>query len=227
MQVEKIMVGETPYAIWDWELQKKNVRFLKGIDPEYYRYVANVNSGKLEDDDKQRAALALRINYYQALETFFALLAATIQAPKCPLGWMLTYRDKELKNVINNITLEHDIYTRLKDKEITWKGLAHLVHKNAVIDNERKTTLCDNIGMAWKRFADDFLKDSNYFEYNSAKHGLRIMPGGFYLSIGKAEQWGIPAPPEKMECLGGSNYGSSFFVKTRISENDNINFGPR
>jgi hypothetical protein len=36
MQVIKFMVDESPYACWDWELERKNLEFLEGIDSEYF-----------------------------------------------------------------------------------------------------------------------------------------------------------------------------------------------
>ena len=36
MEYVKFVVHENPYVCWDWELKKKNLEFLEGIDPEYY-----------------------------------------------------------------------------------------------------------------------------------------------------------------------------------------------
>jgi hypothetical protein len=49
-------------------------------------------------------------------------------------------------------------------------------------------------------------------EYNSIKHGFRAAPGGFHLSIGQEESYGVAPPAEKMAYAGGSTFGTSYFL---------------
>ena len=64
-------------------------------------------------------------------------------------------------------------------------------------------------------------------EYNSAKHGLRTSLGGFSLRVGLEETPGIPAPRDKMQSLGGSVFGTSYFTVEKIIDNKRLNFRPR
>jgi len=219
-------VNERGCAFSDWDLQKKNIEFLEGIDPGYYSFIASTSLEKLNSEDKHYAALSLRISYYQGLETLFALIAATVQAPKCPMGWMLAYENHELKNVVRKISSESEIYTRLKLDYVSWERLAILIHSGVNAEENEKKSVSEKFGFAWRGLASDFLDTNHEAEYNSAKHGLRVRSGGFSLSFGQADVWGVSAPPEKMECLGGSEHGTSFFVKTKISERDKVNFKP-
>lgn len=225
-ETETFVVGQRACAFSDWGLRKKNIEFLEGIDSGYFSFIASTNLEKLTGEDRHYAALSLRISYYQGLETLFALLAATVQAPNCPLGWMLAYENKELNAVVQKISSESDIYTRLKVDYISWESLAGLIHAQVNIEKNEKLAVSEKFGLAWRTLAADFLDSNQVAEYNSAKHGLRVRSGGFSLSFGKADVWGVSAPPEKMECIGGSEYGASFFVKSKISEN-NINFSSR
>lgn len=84
------VVNETPFVCWDWDLQEKNPDFLRGIDARFYQYVVGSNIEHLNGEHKHRAALSIRLAYSQALETLFALLGALVQAPACPLGWLLS-----------------------------------------------------------------------------------------------------------------------------------------
>ena len=52
LEVFKFVIHETPFACWDWELQKKNREFLEGINAEYFKYVEEVFSFGLTDDAK-------------------------------------------------------------------------------------------------------------------------------------------------------------------------------
>ena len=227
METVTFAVNQRACAFSDWELRKKNIEFLEGIDPGYYSFIASTNLEKLTSKDKQYAALSLRISYYQGLETLFALIAATVQAPNCPLGWMLAYKNHELKKVVQKISSESDIYTRLRIDYVSWERLANLIHSHVKVEENEKKSVSERFGFAWRGLASDFLDTNHEDEYNSAKHGLRVRSGGFSLSVGKTNVWGVSAPPDKMECLGGSEHGTTFFVKTKISERDEVNFRPK
>ncbi len=75
-------------------------------------------------------------------------------------------------------------------------------------------------GRLWGRFANDFLNDMARREYNSLKHGFRIDPGGFSVSVGWERSPGLPCPPEAMHSIGGSQFGSSFFVKEKFHKHN-------
>ena len=227
METVKFTVDQKACAFSDWELRKKNIEFLEGIDPGYFSYIASTNLEKLTGEDRHYAALSLRISYYQGLETLFALIAATIQAPDCPLGWMLAYENNELKNVVQKISSESDIFTRLRLEYFSWENVSDLIHSYVNAENNEKKTVSEKFGFAWRSMAAYFLDKNHEAEYNSAKHGLRVKSGGFSVSIGKSDSWGVSAPPEKMECIGGSDHGTSFFFKTKISEDNRINFRPK
>lgn len=233
METETFVVDQRACAFSDWELRKKNIEFLEGIDPGYFSFIASTNLEKLTGEDRHYAALSLRISYYHGLETLFSLLAATVQAPNCPLGWMLAYKNEELINVVRQISSESDIFTKLKVDYVSWESLAVLIHSQVNVEKNEKVAISEKFGFAWRSLADDFLDRNHEGEYNSAKHGLRVRPGGFSASIGigigigKAEVWGVSAPPEKMEYIGGSEHGASFFVKTKICETNKINFRPK
>jgi hypothetical protein len=64
----------------------------------------------------------------------------------------------------------------------------------------------------WKRLAGQFLQGDFAAEYNSIKHSLRIMPGGFSVRFGVQKNPGEPAAAGNMHSLGGSEFGSSFYV---------------
>ena len=47
-------------------------------------------------------------------QTFFALLASAIQAPDCPVGWMLSYQTSQLRSVVLKLLRGEQIYSKLK-----------------------------------------------------------------------------------------------------------------
>jgi hypothetical protein len=125
-----ILVNDRPYAIWDTDLKRKNIEFLRNFDPEFFSYMADVHIRSLIEDqgdsepdsDKSQepsqrqlqAAIALRSAYSQGLETLFALIFATIQAPHQVPAWMLLYWPKDLYELIDAIDSHKDIPNLLK-----------------------------------------------------------------------------------------------------------------
>lgn len=220
------VVDEKPFVCWDWNLRQKNIDFLEGIDAEFYKYIAETHGNNLNNDNKQKAALAIRISYYQAMEVLFALLCSMVQAPACVLGWMLSYTNSDLRTVVKKIKNNEDIYSRWNLKNITWHKLSDLVHSFISPEN-KKEWVAKRFGDFWLRLLSDFLDIKNIQEYNSAKHGLRASPGGFIFSVGVEKEPGKPAPPEKMEKIGGSEFGTSFYYRDHIFRNNKVNFSPK
>lgn len=228
MEVDGFVINETAYACWDWELKSKNREFLEGIEPDYFCYLVRSHADQLEGENQHKAALTLRLAYSHGLETLFALLCTAIQAPRCAIGWMLNYRNADLVDLVKKVSAHRPVYTRLKGEHVTWMSLAKLIHSHlGGYDEEKRSWIQDGFGKLWRRFAGEFVDENFTLEYNCIKHGLRAKPGGFELAVGPEDTPGVPAPPEKMMSLGGSKFGSSYFIKEQIIPADKCNFRPR
>ena len=68
-------VADTPYCVWGRDLSDRNLRFLDGVDADYFIYIAETHLGHIEGEHAQRASVALRAAYHLSLETFFSLIA--------------------------------------------------------------------------------------------------------------------------------------------------------
>jgi hypothetical protein len=211
----RLVVDDTPYACWEWHFRERNIAFLRGIDPQYFSYVALANAPHLSDEHKHRAALAIRIAYSQALEVLFALLGTLVQAPNCAFGWMLAYEARELRSLVSKIARGEPVHTRLKCR-VTWPELARLVHSSVDLNAAERTEMEAGFAKAWSRFAADFLSDSMTDEYTSAKHGMRARLGGFTLQVGIEDVPGQPARPEAMKTVGASVFGTSFYAMEKL-----------
>jgi hypothetical protein len=224
MQYSKFVVNEWPWCVWEEDLPNRNLELINSLDPTYFKYLANVHRQSFETGEhQQHAALALRTSYAHGLETFFAILFATIQAPDCVIGWLQKYDAKDLRQLIEKVQQGRPIRSKLRSQPHSWQAVAHMVLPPIAFQDtrEQEDKIKEQFAASWARFAQDFLEDKSTQEYNSIKHGFRISNGGFSLSIGKADTWGIPAPPERMQALGGSEYGSSFFTAERIVDHEN------
>lgn len=218
------VVNESPFACWGYELQKKNVEFLNNIDIDHLIYIAETHSNNLNNENMHQAALAIRVAYYQFMEILFALLGSLIQAPTCIAGWMLSYKNIELRKLVTHVSNNKEIFSRWNIEKITWHRIAELVMSYTSISKEKKWVI-KRFGDFWEKISSDFTNEIIINEYNSAKHGLRTKSGGGYLFLGEEEKVGVPAKPDKMVDMGGSEYGTTFFCKDYIFDETKNNFG--
>ena len=228
MQNTPIFVDDKPFCFWDHDLKKKNIDFLKGFDPNYFNFVAGtfyeiVDEEGASIEDKQHAAIGVRNTFSHASETLFAFLCATLQAPDFIPGWLNKYRLTDLYTLVNKINKNIPFRCKIYPDELSWSGLSNMVNQFETESEDHTSKLKDHFGNFWQRTSSKFLNSDFQEEYNSIKHGYRAKPGGFKMAVGLETTPGKPAPPENMESLGGSDYGSSFFIKEILSEDKRNN----
>jgi hypothetical protein len=140
METYAFAIDTRPQRIWDWNLQEKNLKFLGGVDPDYFSHVAQVNAALLREAENHRAALAIRLAHSHALETFMSFAAAAFQAPACPLGWLLRYSNEELRSVVGKVTEGGLQFSRLSGPP-TWEGLANVLVADLAATPEQKQAI--------------------------------------------------------------------------------------
>ena len=96
VEVFQFVVDGTPYCVWGHELRDIQSSFLEDFDPKYFEFSANAFAEKLHSSEKANAHLAIRATYGHAMETLFAVLCATVQAPGGVLAWLLRKARREL-----------------------------------------------------------------------------------------------------------------------------------
>jgi len=174
------VVNDTPYCVWDFDIHQHNKAFIKSINHRYFEHLGKIHSAFLEEEDKQYAAIALRAAYSHALETLFALLGATLQAPDCVVGWVLKYRPEELRGFVRKVVDRQKIYTKLSLTDTQWIEIVKATTPINSGDVEKIEKIHKNFAQLWTSFAEDFLDEDKTFEYNSIKHGLRVSMGGSF-----------------------------------------------
>ena len=218
-------VGEEPYCLWDPDIISLNFEFLDRIDPQYYEFIADSNRAHLDSDNKHRSATAMRSGFYHGLETLFALVCSALQAPDSIAGWMLKYQNSLLRKMISSITSHTaDFPHKLIIYPITWNSISKSVFEHINLPPPEKDAYVALFAQLWSRFAEIFVDESNIAEYNSIKHGLRTGSGGFALAMGIEEQFGVPAPADKMHLIGSNEFSHSFY---RIQPVGNLKQNPK
>ena len=222
IQYRLFLVDERPFCVWDTNFDKNVFDFLESIEPEYYEFIADrLIRSALSKSKKisKYSSLTLRTTYSQALETLFALIASSIQAPNCPHAWFATYRNQDLENIVQKIQNRQKLSSQLKNGVANWENISDaLFSPLALKDKEKEKAIKRGFASLWSRLASDFMDSGFSNEYNSIKHGLRIKHGGFYITIGKENTPGVRAPKENMQLLGKNEYGSSYITAKRYKE---------
>jgi len=208
-------VGERPLCVWDAELEEHNRSFCAAMKPEWFiNSIAHHLEGlDLEtiNEIEQDSALALRFAYHHALETFFALLFAAVQAPYAVPAWLALYDMKDLISLIQQMNYRGRILNAWGVARPSWDDLA-LMFNGTWRDKENGADTIDGFARSWQRLAYEFIDEDGRAEFNSVKHGFRARPGGFTLRVGVEESLGTAAPPEAMQTVGSSKHGSSIFT---------------
>src|SRR6185503_532291 len=218
----RFAIDTRPCCLWDQEIRRVDSDFIDSIDPRFFEQIANIHGQLLEGDERQYAATALRITYSHALESLFAILSATIQAPDCISGWLLRYQPRELRSFVQKVIDRESVYSKLRITPVSWRALADAVHSLfSTGDRDKDIRIRASFGHLWERFAMDLLDENLRNEYNSMKHGLRVSMGGFYFAVGAEETRGVPAPPDRMMVMAQSEFGSSFLVPEQLHDKRN------
>jgi hypothetical protein len=228
MKYNLFCVDEIPYCIWDGGYQNINSEYIKRIEPHYYEYVAQLNynvvcDSEADKESKQFAAISLRNYYTQALETLFALIFATLQAPSCIPGWMMKYRNSDLYKLVEKTNKKSPIKIRFtKIENISWDSVVKLIfHYFDEKEVDAKRIIIKNFSDLLNSFASDYLDNNLHNEYNSIKHGLRAKAGGSVLAIKAVDKDGKPKDNSEWTKVLHSEYGSSFYIAERLLDRKN------
>ncbi len=220
-------VGKRPHAAWGWDLHIKNADFIDDIDPDYFEFVASTMRAQFGGANEQRASIAIRSIYHHALETFFLLIVGAIQAPHCMPGWVNIVSTHELRDLIARILDgSMPIKSVFQQETLNWSEVAEAIFQFWSGDADSKAIQIAQFSTAWEKLSRAWLMDFHQFEHNAIKHGFRVKPGGFPLRLQVARPEGELVQPGDVLDLGGSDYGSHFFVADRLGGSNNEGYKP-
>jgi hypothetical protein len=205
-------VADSIYCCWDFDHGTRTLEYLEGIDPDYFSTIATFLAQQLESKDAIAISVALRVLYHQGVETLMSLLGAAAQGAAVVPAWIAKCSTADLKVVVARLQSGHPLLTEVGTQRVTFDGLSSYVHRFVWAGEVGVDSTAARFGRFWHRLAGELLDDTARAEYNALKHGSRVLPGGFSISIGLQEGPGIPAPSEQMHSIGGSKFGSTFFV---------------
>ncbi len=214
-----ILIDERPYCFWGSDLANKNITFLKNIDCDFYYNIAK--KIKLTFNDDYSSATLIRLLYGQALESLFSLLFGYIQSPHFIIGWLNKYEIKDIRNCINKINNGQNLPNTFNYNFSSWDDISRQINKYFI--EEKREQMIINFSKLWNRLSLEFIDANILSEYNSIKHGNRIIPGGVSISIGKEKEYGVSPPKDEMISLAESKFGSTYYLTEQVS-NNNVNY---
>lgn len=213
-------VGDNPFCCWEYDHRERNLEYLQGIDTGYFSTIAGILAAEIETNSESEwsASIAIRALYQQAIEALMSLLGAMIQAPGCVAAWIGKCRTQDLEEIVGRLAIGHSLLTQSGQQRLTFATLAGRTHRYAWTTESGDDSTAARFGLLWARLSVEFLDPTARAEYNAIKHGHRVSPGGFVMSIGTEEGSGVPAPAEAMRSIGGSRHGSRFFKVEQVGE---------
>jgi len=138
-------------------------------------------------------------------------LGCLLQAPSCGYAWIAKCKNSDLREMAKNINSGAlKLHPFFKTDKLSWRVVADFVFQELVIGSVENDKLKDNFAELWSRLSDEFIDKNQIDEYNSIKHGFRVNGGGFMLSFGLEEKYGVPVPKDNMTTIGSSEHGLSF-----------------
>ncbi len=208
LQYVQFMVANRPRCVWEWDIREFHAGSVKKIDPLYFSFQASTLASELESDNKYRAACAIRANYWHALESFLALLFATLQAPHATYAWLIEFRPGDLHWLAERLNDGTRFLTGLHIEPFGWEGVGERLLPNAD-DQELTRVFHDKVLGAWQRFSREFVDPIHRSEHNTIKHGMRVLSRGHSISIAKADSTDFTS-------LGGSEHGAQFLLRETL-----------
>jgi hypothetical protein len=222
MEYTVFLVDRTPYGVVEWDLKEKNLEFLNGIDPDYFHYVAKSHLASLDGEDKNRAAVAIRLGFFHGMETLFSIICATLQAPDCYPAWIEKCTSGQLRSMVDTINRgSNHFQNKLNIDWVDWDSMAEKVFFCSKFNEKIPNETIKKFSQFWSRLSSIYLNENYKYEFNSIKHGFRTKAGGFHLRMGVEPEYGVSPPEEEMRHMGGSKFGTSFYRAESLNLVDN------
>jgi hypothetical protein len=130
---------------------------------------------------------------------------------------MLAYQNRDLREVVQSLLTSAGL-----TETTPWVGgislerLAEIVFRGTGWTDAKKAGTAESFAQLWRHWSDSLLDESQVAEYNAFKHGSRAALGGHTVSVGAETTPGVAAPAAQMRSLGGSAFGSTFYVPTQV-----------
>lgn len=207
-------VDEKARCYWDTDLQCKNIKFIRDLEPEYFSYLAKAHGQNLDEDSKNRAhaATAVRSAHHHGIETLFALIFAGLQAPNCVIGWMQEYTLNDLRKLVGSVGDKPPRYLKIRPEPFTWESIGKRVFSPCYDKSEKVREMAVLFGEFCSRLAGEFLHEQHAAEYNSIKHGLRVTHKPTNIRLASKEG-------QTLAIIQGK-HGSSFYVPIEIARSE-------
>lgn len=212
------LVDEKPFCVWGYDMPQSNKGFIKEFSPKYFSVIAAQNIKLLATDFKHQAAVNLRLAYSHGIETLFSMIFAELQAAYCVPAWILKCGTQELRSLVGKVGGPTETIPNMFGlSSLTWRDISGIVHSEMLLqDRDKAEEVISVYADLWKGFGAHFTNELEQHEYNSIKHGLRISPGGFTLSIQKESSPGVTDPGAPIHTISGSDFGSSFYTAEKL-----------
>lgn len=179
---DSFAVGSKAYSFHDWELRQRNIQYLSALQADYFEQVAKPLA---IESITPSSALSTRLTYFHAVESFFALLFATLQAPWAIIAWLQLYGIETLRQLVATVTACDRTfqYFRVDLGDCGWRSVSDMVNQFSTTDPDKGTSIRKGFAQLWTDLAAEFATDLHQAEYNQIKHGFRAVQGALGITM--------------------------------------------
>lgn len=217
-------VDEELFCFWAKDLKAEAVAFLESLDPEYFLYVAKQGLPHIGDkENEMRAGASMRLAFFHGSETLLLLLAAVVQAPKCPQAYLGQCQNVQLRKVLNAIDEGKPVLKfnhQLRD--LSWHGIAFEIVRCSSVSPDRMSKTVELLERFWSELSAKNQDPTAIAEYNSLKHGFRVGHGGYQIQITFSPPGQLEDKPAEIK-LGNHHFGTSFSVISQVGGDERSN----
>jgi hypothetical protein len=214
-------ICDEPYCLWEKDITNAATTFIKSIDFEYFRYIADRSSADLGNSELgMRAATSMRLALFHGGETLFLLIGALLQGHRCPHAWVGQCSTGDLRTIIERINAGQSLLSQnYRIRNLSWLSISKEILTQCPPDADGLENTIHSFAKFWELLALNHTDQIYVDEYNSLKHGFRVAPGGFEIMMGIHPSTSMPPPDQEMKSLGSSKWGATFRVIKKF-END-------
>lgn len=186
---------------------------LEYINANYFIEIAD----RLEDDwkaedERENILHQIILQYFLSMEAFFSLLLSLLFAPRYFYGWLVSYRNQDVHDLVDAISKKKGLPFRIEVDDVGWKSIASVLFKGV---DRQFGNVSEDYGRLWEELAKRFNNQDQISAYNRIKHGFAVKPDAITkIQIGE---------PEKGVTLKSTGIGHRFGVPRRIEEDNKEN----
>ena len=202
------------FCFWSEDPRQNSLEHLEQINADYFLEIADSLENQWQEREKDPTLLQqIVLQYFLSLEAFFSFLLSILFAPNYFYGWLVSYRNQDLHEIVAAIMSGEDCHFQVDVDGRGWEAIAATLFPTNDADWK---LIVKNFGNLWRELARRFNDENELSAFNRAKHGFALKPDAI-LKVQTGD-------PKNGVTIGSTGIGHRFGVAVRMNEENKNNF---